>query len=152
MSLQSFSPNTKIESAKVNTNFTNLSDNGRWVNLAWNFPATVYATQVSKVYLSLPGNVTWERADVACDTAPTGQALIADIERSTDSGATWNSIFAAGNRPQAAAGARTGNTTSIDTPTGTANSHLFRAIIDQVGSTVAGADVTVQLKGKYDLD
>lgn len=101
----------------------------------------------------MPDGGTIESVYLTADTAPTGQALIADIERSTDGASTWVTIFTnSANRPQIAAGARTGNTTTIDVDTVTANTHLYRAVIDQVGSTIAGADVSVRLFGKYNLD
>lgn len=152
MALNSFTPNTKIESAKVTANFSNVSDHARHITLEWRFAGTL-TTQTSKDYKDLPDNVTWERCDLIVDTVPTGDTVIVDIERSTDNGATWVTIFTGGtNRPLIAVSARVGNTTSIDVPSGTANSHRYRAKIAQVGSTIAGADLTVTLKGKYDLD
>lgn len=152
MSLFSFTPNTKIESAKVTANFTNFQNHALHITLAWTFLGAVTAGQTNRTYYSLPDNATWSRADVICNTAPTGQSLIADIERSTDGGATWITIFTtAGNRPTVTAGNTTGNTTSIDVDNATANTHYFRAVIDQTGSTLAGADITVELKGDYDL-
>lgn len=152
MVLNTFTPNTKIESAKVNSNTQNFSDHGRNVNLQWLFLGTL-TTQTSKDYKILPQNVTWTRIDLIVDTAPTGAAIIVDIERSTDGGSTWVTIFTGGtNRPQVAISARTGNSTTIDVSGATGNNHLFRAKISQVGSTVAGADLSVILKGTYDLD
>lgn len=152
MGLNSFTPNTKIESAKTNANNTNFSDHARWVTLQWIFSGTL-TTQTSKDYKDLPDDITFERCDLIVDTVPTGATIIVDIERSVDGGATWVTIFTGGtNRPLIAASARTGNTTTIDVPAGTANSHRWRAKISQVGSTIAGADLIVTLKGKYDLD
>lgn len=152
MPLNSFTPNTKIESAKVNENFTNFSDHARWINLQWLIGGTL-TTQTSKDYKSLPDAVTFERCDLAVEIAPTGAAIIVDIERSTDNGATWVTIFTnSANRPQIANGARTGSTTTVDVSSGSANSHLYRAKIAQVGSTVAGANISIILKGKCNLD
>ncbi len=152
MSLNSFAPNTKIESSKVNANFTNFADHALWITLQWLFAGTL-TTQTSIDYKTLPDDVLFERADLVVDTAPTGADLIVDIERSTDGGSTWVTIFTdQNNRPEVAASAKTGNTTSIDVPSGTANTHLYRAKIEQVGSTVAGVNLSVMLKGKYVLD
>jgi len=152
MALNSFTPNTKIESAKVTANFTNLSNHGRNVTLKWAFPATLF-TQTLKDYLSLPDNATITGVYLACDTAPTGAAIIVDIERSTDGGATWVTIFTGGtNRPQVAISARTGNTTTIDVPSVVANTYLYRAVLSQVGSTIAGADLSVMMRATYNLD
>lgn len=152
MALNSFTPNTKIESAKVNANFTNLSSHGRHFTMKWTFAGTLLV-QTSKDYLSLPDDATLERCDLIADGAPSGQAVIVDIERSTDGGATWTTIFTGGtNRPQVASGARTGNTTTIDVPSATANTHYYRAKVAQAGSTTTGNDLSVMLRGKYDLD
>lgn len=152
MSLNGFTPNTKIESAKVTANFTNLSDHARWVTLQWIFGGTL-ALQNSLDFKDLPDDVTFERCDLVVNTVPTGAAIIVDIERSTDGGATWVTIFTGGtNRPQIAISARTGSTTTIDIPGCVGNSHRYRAVISQIGSIIPGADLTITLKGKYDLD
>lgn len=153
MALNGFTPNTKIESAKVNANFTNLSDHARWVVMEWIFGGTLTTGQISKDYKDLPDDITIERVDLICDTVPTGDAIIVDIERSTDGGANWTTIFTnQANRPQVAISARTGNTTVIDIPAGVGNSHRYRAVVDQIGSTIPGADLTITVKAKYDLD
>lgn len=152
MSLNGFSPNTKIKSAEVTANFQNLQDHSLWVVKEFIFPGTL-AVETGTDYISFPDDVTIERVDLAVATVPTGAAIIVDIERSTDSGGSWTTIFTGGtNRPQIAISARVGNTTTIDVPAGTGNSHLYRAKIAQVGSTIAGADLSILLKATYDLD
>lgn len=69
-------------------------------------------------------------------TAPTGSVIRLDIN---DDGV---SIWSAGNRPTIAAGAVAGNTSTIDNPTVTKGS-ILTLDIDDVGSGVAGADLTV---------
>ena len=151
MSLNSFAPNTRIESAKVNANFQNFSDHARNFTIKWSFVGTL-AAYTTKDYIALPDNATLNRVDLIVDTAPTGQAIIVDIERSTDGGGSWTTIFTGGtNRPQIAAAAKTGNTTTIDVPSATANTHFYRAKISQVGSGTAGADLSVMVRGDYDL-
>lgn len=152
MGLYSFTPNTKIESAKVTANDQNLADHGLYVNLKWTFRGNLF-TQTSPDYISLPDNATWNRVDLAVSEAPVGASIIADIERSTDGGSTWVTIFTnSGNRPTVAASAKTGNTTTIDVPGATGLTHLFRAKVSQIGTTTPGADLTVVLRGQYDLD
>jgi len=152
VSLNSFTPNTKIESAKVTANFTNLSNHGRNFNVIVYIPNTLVA-ETRYAYFSFPDAGTIERVDLALETVPTGAAVIVDIERSTDGGGTWTTIFTGGtNRPQVAVSSRTGSTTTIDVPAIVANSYLYRIKIAQVGSTIAGADMTVSIKGKYNLD
>lgn len=152
MALNSFTPNTTIRSAQVNANFTNLSDHGRNFTMKWSFAGTL-TTTTTKDYISLPDTGAISRVDLVCDTAPTGAAIIVDIERSTDGGSTWTTIFTnQANRPQIAISAKTGNTTTIDVTTATEFTHLFRAAVEQVGSTIAGADLSVMVRGTYDLD
>jgi len=66
---------------------------------------------------------------------------------STDNGDTWTSIWAAtpANRLTIAAAGKAGTQTSFDT-TSIAEGNLFRISVDQVGSTVSGAGLTVTLK------
>lgn len=67
---------------------------------------------------------------------PTGSAIIADINKD------GSTIFTnQANRPQIAAGAYTGQTTSIDVPTWADGSYLTMDI-DQVGSSTAGSTIT----------
>lgn len=79
-------------------------------------------------------------------TAATGADIIIDIEKSTDDGANWTSIWntTPANRLTIAASAREGTQTSFDTTAVGAGDYL-RIAVDQVGSTVAGADLQVFL-------
>lgn len=79
-------------------------------------------------------------------TAPTGASILIDIEKSADDGATWTSIWNSnqGNRLTIAASAREGSGTSFDTTAVAAGDYL-RIAVDQVGSTVSGADLSVFL-------
>jgi hypothetical protein len=152
MAINSFTPNTIIKSAEENANWNNFLDHGRNFTMKWAFSGTL-VTGTTKDYIALPDTGTIARVDLVVDTAPTGAALIVDIERSTDSGATWVTIFTnQANRPQIAVSNKVGNTTTIDVPGATQNTHLFRANIEQVGSTVAGADLSVMVRGTYDVD
>lgn len=152
MPINTFSPNTKIESAKENSNWQNFSDHGLNFTMLWSFVGTL-VTQTSNQYLALPDNGTINRVDLVAATAPTGATIIVDIERSTDSGGTWTTIFTTpANRPTIAISAKTGNSTTIEVPAAVANTTLYRAKISQVGSTIAGANLSVMVRGTYDLD
>jgi len=71
------------------------------------------------------------------NTAPTGQAIIVDIHKN------GTTIFTnQANRPQIAATATSGNTTTIDVATW-ADGEYLTMDVDQVGSSVAGSDLTV---------
>ncbi len=78
-------------------------------------------------------------SEVYCevDTAPVGAAIIVDV----NNGGT--TIFTnQAHRPQIAAGANVGNTTTIDVPAWSNNTYLT-IDRDQVGSTTPGSDLVV---------
>lgn len=70
-------------------------------------------------------------------TAPTGAALIVDVN------ANGTSVFTAGGRPQIAAGATDGSAAPNVAADTVAPNQTITVDIDQVGSTVAGSDLTV---------
>jgi hypothetical protein len=76
---------------------------------------------------------------VSCGTAPTGAALIVDVNNNGTTIFTTQT-----NRPQCSAGANTGTTTTFNVVT-IQDGNYITVDIDQVGSTVAGADLTVQI-------
>ena len=76
-------------------------------------------------------------------TAPTGAALIFDIKKNGTS--IWNSTPA--DRVEIAAAATSGTETSFDT-TALTEGDTLTLDVDQIGSTVAGADATVQIRCK----
>lgn len=82
------------------------------------------------------------------DTAPTGADAILDIQRSTDDGATWHSIFPAGNLLTLPDGetATVSKTTFSTTITGVAIGHLLRIGCTQVGSADKGKGIEVVLQ------
>jgi Pectate lyase superfamily protein len=86
------------------------------------------------------------KAFAIAKTGPTGAAMILDIDRSTDNGSTWTSIWAStpSNRVQIAAAAVAGTQTSFDTTLLT-EGDVLRIDVPQIGSTIAGSNVTVQL-------
>ena len=88
-------------------------------------------------------SLTITKAYAAVKTAPTGTALIADLNKNGTS--IWASTPA--NRLQIAAAATSGSQTSFDTTT-LVEGDTLTCDVDQVGSTIAGADLTVQLKTK----
>jgi hypothetical protein len=84
-------------------------------------------------------------------TAPTGASLIVDIEKSTNNGSSWASLWAGNiaNRPTIAAAANVSNdVTAFDSTTGSANT-LYRAKVIQPGSTIAGSNITLELEISY---
>jgi hypothetical protein len=90
-----------------------------------------------------PKALTITKAYASVKTAPTGASLIVDINKNGTS--IWNSTPA--NRLTITATNTSGTQTSFDT-TSLAESDVLTVDIDQVGSTVAGADLVVLLKCK----
>lgn len=74
-------------------------------------------------------------------TAPTGASILIDINKNGTS--IWNTTPA--NRLTISAAAQSGTQTSFDT-TSLAEGDILTFDIDQVGSTVAGADITIIVK------
>lgn len=74
-------------------------------------------------------------------TAPTGASILIDINKNGTS--IWNTTQA--NRLAITAGNNSGTQTSFDT-TSLVEGDVLTFDIDQVGSTVAGADLTIVLK------
>lgn len=90
-----------------------------------------------RIYNLTGGALTISKVHIAADTAPTGQAVIVDIN---ENGTTIFTTQA--NRPQIAAGSNTGQTTTIDDASW-ADGNYLTMDVDQIGSGTAGADLTV---------
>jgi len=81
--------------------------------------------------------LTISQVHLAVGTAPTGAAIIVDVHKN------GTTIFTnQAHRPQVAAAATSGQTTTIDVPAW-ADGEYLTIDVDQVGSTVAGSDLTV---------
>ncbi len=135
-----FSANSKIQSAQVNQNFTDLVNA---IRTTFVFPVTgTLATGTSlTATLVVPATLTIVKAYVVVKTAPTGAAIIVDINKNGTS--LWS--VTPGNRVQIADGATTGYQTIFDT-TALAEGDLLTIDLDQVGSTTSGVDLTIELK------
>jgi hypothetical protein len=78
------------------------------------------------------------------DAAPTGANLIVDVHTGTGTGTT---IFTTqGNRPTITDGNKTAVSSAPDV-TSIAEGDEFSVYIDQIGSTIAGADLTIEIIG-----
>lgn len=86
------------------------------------------------------------KAVAVVKTAPTGASVIVDIERSADNGANWTSLWNSNtsNRLTIAASGRVATQTNFDITTFSPGD-LLRIAVDQIGSTEAGRNLTVQL-------
>jgi len=87
--------------------------------------------------------LTLIRWDFRAKTAPTGAAMIADLNVGGTS--LWASNQ--GNRPTIAAAANSGTGTSFDTAS-LADGDVLTLDVDQVGSTIAGGQITLILEGE----
>jgi len=88
--------------------------------------------------------LTFVMVELAAVTAPTGAAILVDVN------VDGTTIFSTqSNRPTIAISANEGNTTTFNTTTIADGAHYITVNIDQIGSTVAGSDltVTVWMKG-----
>ncbi len=82
-------------------------------------------------------DLTISKVHIAVNTAPTGAAILVDVN---ENGTT---IFTnQANRPQIAIAAFAGNSVTIDAPTWE-NDNYLQVDVDQIGSTIAGADLTI---------
>ena len=97
-------------------------------------------TSVTPALIVVAGQ-TITKAYAYVKTAPTGANLIIDINKNGTS--IWNTTQA--NRLTIDAGDTEGTQTSFDT-TSLADEDVLTIDLDQVGSTVAGADLTIVLK------
>jgi len=140
ITLNSFSPNTKIKSADINTNFQNLSDH---IRPTFVFTLDQYlsvgANQTPVLIVPLP--YTIEKVYAIVKTAPVGAAIICDIQKNGTS--IWTTQA---NRVTIAAGATTATPVTAFDTTALVEGDQLTLDIDQVGSTTAGTSLTVLIK------
>lgn len=92
-----------------------------------------------RIYNKLGATKIISQVFIAANDAPTGQAIIVDIRRNGTTVFT-NPV----HRPQIVAGAFTGTTTTIDAASFADGDYLTMEI-DQIGSGVAGSDLSVHV-------
>lgn len=106
--------------------------------LVWFVSATVATGTEQGPTFHLDSAYTANAVWMHVKTAPTGAALIVDIN---EAGTTLFST-----KPQIAASAETGGGSAVFSDTALADNAEITLDVDQVGSTVAGADLTVILE------
>jgi hypothetical protein len=95
-------------------------------------------------HFQMPQKALIDEVRVHVGTAPTGQALIVDVN---DDGTT---IFTTqGNRPTIADGTNDATSGAADGGTAVAKDSVITVDVDQVGSGTAGSDLTVFIRGRY---
>lgn len=98
------------------------------------------ATQTGKSRIYLEGNYTVETVRAAVGTAPTGSSLIVDVNKN---GTTIYTTQSARPTISASANSANGNSPAVTT---FALDDYMTVDLDQIGSTVAGADLTVTVR------
>ena len=127
-----------------------INDAGTDYEIAENTPTFVFTVQdilatgtSMSAVLIVPKALTITKAYAYVKTAPTGAAIVVDINKNGTS--IWNATPA--NRLTIAAAGVSGNQTSFDT-VALAEGDILTIDLDTVGSSVAGANLTVALKTK----
>lgn len=112
-----------------------------WTTIVLTKPGTLaIATNVSLALLA-PCALTIDHVRCYAKTAPTGASIIVDINKE---GAT---IFTTqGNRPTIPAASQKGNKSVAPDVTSLAEGDTLTLDIDAVGTTIAGADLTVEIR------
>lgn len=137
--LISFTPNTKAESAQVNSNFSAI--NGI---LRPTFEIPINGTLTVGIdltpYIIVPQNMTIIKAYARVKTSPTGAAILIDINKN---GTTiWSTQS---NRLTIADAGLSATQTSFNI-TSLSEGDYLSFDVDQVGSTTPGQDLTIALK------
>ena len=140
ISLNSFTPNTTIESSKVNTNFTNISNHIRPSFVFTVDEVLIVGTNKTPI-LIVPRAYTIEKIFAIVKTAPDGDDLKVDINKNDVS--IWSSN--PDNKITITDGATTDTVTQFDT-TSLAEGDRLTLDVDQVGSNTGGETLTVVMK------
>lgn len=115
----------------------------KWANPAggmiWYFDGTQTVTTMKGPQITMPFGLTLSGITLKAKGAPTGAALIYDINKN------GTSIFS--TRPALAANNTVGGTGAVFSTTTLEPNSVLTIDIDQVGSTFAGSGVTIMLKG-----
>ena len=120
-------PTTRMPTAKIRT------------TLSFAVTGTLTTGTDKAPTLLAPCSLTIIKVKLVVKTAPTGQAIIVDINKN------GTTIFPTqANRPQIAAGETTGDSGTPDV-TALVEGDKVTVDVDQVGSTVAGADLTAEV-------
>ena len=96
-------------------------------------------TGVHRIYNDTGATLTIKSVRASVGTAPTGAAILVDVN------INGTTIFSGGTgRPQIAVSTNTNKTTGMSTTT-IADGSYFTVDVDQIGSTIAGSNLTVQI-------
>jgi hypothetical protein len=104
--------------------------------------STAMLLETQRVYI--PFNMQLIRVNLAVESSATGAAIIVQLNQYNNTISASTGIFASANRPQIAASASVGSSTTFDIGSLYAGSYLG-VQMDQVGSSVAGSNLTITL-------
>ena len=128
------------------------ASSGKALTWTWGVGVTVggtaspcaVATNPSNVYLPCSQAAIFQRVDMIAVTGPIGAALVVDILKSTDHGASFASIFT--TKPQISDSTLGGGTGAVFAGGATINAgDVLRLDITQVGSINQGNNVVINL-------
>ncbi len=137
--MTTFAPNTTAESAEVNENFQNINNVLKPTFEIAISGSLIVGTNIVPL-LIVPQAMTIEKVFIKVKTAPTGANLIVDINKN---GSTiWSNQA---NRITLSAGNQSTTQTTFNTTTLSEDDYIS-VDIDQVGSTVAGSDLTIAIR------
>lgn len=128
------------KSADVNTNFQTLA-NAILPTFAFTVAGTLVVSTSVTPALIVHNSLTISKVYAYVKTAPTGANIIIDIHLNGIS--IWNATQA--NRLTIVAGAQTATQTSFNS-VNLSEGDILTIDVDQIGSTVAGSDLTIELK------
>jgi hypothetical protein len=111
---------------------------------SWTFPGSLslYVGQ-TRIYNTTGRTLTIQGIWISAGTAPTGSSILVDINKN------GTTIFTTqGNRPAIAVSAFASSVVSNMNITSLADGDYMTIDIDQIGSTIAGSDLSVQVWAK----
>lgn len=139
ISFTSFTPNTQIKSAEMNTNFTTAKTALESIKRVFVFPigGTLYVGTNLSFEVPAPVALTIQSCRLRVKTAPTSADIIVDLNKN------GTSVFS--TRPTIAAGAVIGGAQAVISTTNLTAGDYVSIDIDQIGSGTAGADLIAEL-------
>lgn len=128
---------TILQTDSAQTNGVKYVNNNQ--TQTWSYTGTAVAATVGKTrwYNRTGRTLTVVGTWVAANTAPTGAAIVVDVNKN------GTSFYGTATKPQVAVSTNGGVLAAPDTGTTLADGDYVTVDVDSVGSTVAGADVTI---------
>jgi len=139
VTLNTFTPNTQIESSKVNENFTNISAAIR-PTLTFTIVGTLTTGNDKVPAIIIPKSLTIEKIYAYVKTPPVGSSILIDIN--LNGSTIWETQ---GNRVEIEAEANLGTSSNFDIASLT-EEDIITVDVDQIGSSTAGVDLTLEIK------